>query len=363
MKAVVVTSSANYEPRAEMVGKILQSFGHEVLWLESDFIHREKKKKTRRVAGHQYIDTVAYKKNMSVRRLYSRYDFARKVVEALKDQPIDLLYVMIPANSLVPAAAELKERCHARLVLDIIDLWPESLPLKRIKRFWPVQYWRRLRDDHLDAADLIFTECRLYQEILGLRKNPRLKQTGVMYWAKEREAEKAPVFQQDKERIHMAYLGSANHIIDIDSIVYILEKVNQRKKVRLHIVGDGESRDIFLQELKDHGIETKYYGTVYDEEKKRQVFEKCSFGINMMKDSVCVGLTMKSIDYLCYGLPLINNIPGDTWKLVEQYGIGVNCGKGKADECAEMILEISETIQEKRESIRRLYERLFTRRS
>lgn len=361
MRAVIVTNSTSYEPRARKVGEFLRSCGHQVLWLESDFNHREKTKEKRYLAGHQYIDTVPYKKNMSVRRLYSQYDFARKAAEILKDQSIDLLYVLIPANSLVPAAAEIKERCHARLVLDIIDLWPESLPIKGIKKFWPVQCWRKLRDDHLGAADLILTECGLYQDILGLSGNPELKQTGIMYWPKENGAEEAPAFQPDKERLHIAYLGSINHIIDMDLIANILEKVNQRKKVRLHIMGDGESRDIFLRKLNRCGIETKYYGTVYDEEKKSQVFKRCSFGINMMKESVCVGLTMKSIDYFCYGLPLINNIQGDTWRLVEQYGIGVNCGRGKAEQCAERIAEVSEIIQKKRELIRRLYEQLFTK--
>jgi hypothetical protein len=43
-----------------------------------------------------------------------------------------------------------------------------------------------------------------------------------------------------------------------------------------------------------------------------------------MKDTVNVGLTMKSIDYLQHGLPLINNIPEDTYILISKYNIGIN---------------------------------------
>ncbi len=43
-----------------------------------------------------------------------------------------------------------------------------------------------------------------------------------------------------------------------------------------------------------------------------------------MKASVCVGLTMKSVDYLEFGLPVINNIRGDTWEAVKKYRIGIN---------------------------------------
>jgi hypothetical protein len=44
---------------------------------------------------------------------------------------------------------------------------------------------------------------------------------------------------------------------------------------------------------------------------------------------------MKSVDYFCYGLPIINNIPGDTWTLVEQYDAGVNVGEATETLSAE----------------------------
>jgi len=378
MRAVIVTSSTSYEPRAEKVGHFLEACGYQVLWLESDFNHREKRKEQRQLTGHQYVDTVPYRKNLSVRRLYSQYDFARKVFRILKDQTADLLYVLIPANSLTPVAARIKKRCHARLVVDIIDLWPESLPVKVLERFWPVQYWRKLRDDYLGAADLVLTECKFYQELLELDRRPEIRRTGVMYWPKEKEAGDGPAWEpdkgwqtgdgfrtdrealQDSSRLHIAYLGSINHIIDMELIVDILRFVDQKKKVRLHVIGDGESREVFLEKLEAQGIETEYYGILYEEEKKQKIFQQCSFGINVMKESVRVGLTMKSVDYFCYGLPLINNIQGDTWKLIRQYDIGVNCGREDPEGCAEKIVEVSETIQEKRGLIRKLYEELFT---
>jgi hypothetical protein len=37
-----------------------------------------------------------------------------------------------------------------------------------------------------------------------------------------------------------------------------------------------------------------------------------------------VGLSIKSIDYFSYGLPIINNIKGDTWNLVQNNKMGIN---------------------------------------
>ena len=66
------------------------------------------------------------------------------------------------------------------------------------------------------------------------------------------------------------------------------------------------------------------YGEIFEEEKKIQIMTKCDFGLNLMVKSVRVGLTIKSIDYLSCGLPLINNIQGDTWNLVNNGNIGIN---------------------------------------
>ena len=70
---------------------------------------------------------------------------------------------------------------------------------------------------------------------------------------------------------------------------------------------------------------------------------------------------MKSVDYFCYGLPLINNIPGDTWELVNRCGIGVNCPWDELPAAAEQIVREADKLQEKRGQIRQLYGRLFTR--
>ena len=80
---------------------------------------------------------------------------------------------------------------------------------------------------------------------------------------------------------------------------------------------------------EDSGAKVIDHGKIYNQEEKKGIFDSCHYGLNIMKPSVCVGLTMKSIDYFEFGLPIINNIKGDTWEAIEKYDCGVNLGKKK----------------------------------
>ena len=363
-KAVIVTKSTNFEPRAEIVGEYLKGRGIEVTYIYADFSHREKRKLNRSVPDHIYIDTFPYRRNLSWQRMWSQVDFAKKVEKKLKGLDFDLLYVLIPGNSLVPMAvraaeekAEQRERkvkaiicadsgakdvtdtdaSKPRVVFDIIDLWPESLRLGKLEKIWPFTYWKRLRDKDISKADLIVAECDLYRERLEL--DPRKSVT--MYWGKkETDIIPSSIPTTDGKALEIAYLGAINNIIDIDGIVRLLRILNQRlepdgRSVLLHVIGDGENRDMFLQSLSSVGIEYQYHGAVFDEMEKDKILSRCSYGLNMMKPGVCVGMTMKSIDYWSHGLPIINNIPGDTERFCREQGLGINVDMSRHDKSWE----------------------------
>ncbi|EMF47443.1 hypothetical protein B481_1031 [Planococcus halocryophilus Or1] len=50
----------------------------------------------------------------------------------------------------------------------------------------------------------------------------------------------------------------------------------------------------------------------------------CDFGFNGFKDETSVGLSYKSLDYMDYGLALINSTKEDTWNLINENQAGLN---------------------------------------
>ena len=105
----------------------------------------------------------------------------------------------------------------------------------------------------------------------------------------------------------------------------------------------------------------EYHGKVYDPQEKQYIFDKCQFGLNIMKNSVCVGLTMKSIDYFQAGFPIINSIKADTWDLVEEYNIGFNLSENNIEEIANEIVKMNiRDIANMKDNTQRIFNELFS---
>lgn len=359
MNIAIITNSSSYEPRAEMAAAFFQARGDKVVKIESDFVHREKVKKLQKQPHTVYINTLPYYHNLSMQRLYSHYDFSRKVSLFLEKKSFDLIYVLIPANSLMKYMALYKGNDRIKLIVDIIDLWPESLPFRYIKKIWPITIWADMRNKYLKEADYIITECALYQEVL--KKYIRQVPSDVIYWTKEFICEQPEWNIIPDQRLHLCYLGSINNILDINFMVELIKEMKLYKEPMLHIIGEGEKKGTLIEQLKEADIFYHFYGPIYEEKKKMRILSGCHYGLNIMKSSVRVGMTMKAVDYMYAGLPLINNIAGDTWDMIEKEKIGYNCNKSILKEAARLAAENCYQMKQNRLFIHELYLKLFSR--
>lgn len=322
MNVVIVNCFDTYEHRVELLYEYFKKREDNVTVYTSDFRHIEKVKRTDVKEGYIFCTAKPYKKNISVSRMFSHASLAKKIFSILEKREVDLLWVLIPPNSFVKEAIKLKcKKKEMKLIFDVIDMWPETMPVERVKNFFPIQKWKKIRDTGIGKADYVVTECDLFQE--ALKEVVGQKKMSTIYLARECQTfmDKSEL---EKNRFTLCYLGSINNIINIPAIEQIIKELSKKQPVRLHIIGDGEKREEFIKNAQAAGAEVFYHGKIYDKEKKEEIFSKCHYGLNIMKDSVYVGLTMKSVDYFEAGLPIINNIKGDTWRLVEDYDMGVN---------------------------------------
>lgn len=330
-KTALLVSCFNwYQGRLDTIRKLLLD-KYDVKVLIADFDHAKKRKISKRFPECIYIKVPEYKKNLSIARIRSHMVFGRTVKKALDKYKPQLIYLQIPPNNCAIYCLQYKKHnADIKYYIDLIDLWPESIPIGLFGKTLLAKLWKKIRDNSLKAADYVFIECNFYKEALSGVLNP--DKTGTLYLYKEQSKEERELVEQiikgrkeRKNKITFAYLGSINNIVDISSICKVLRSLNNDgNHTVIEVIGDGESRGEFLASLKGTGTEVHYHGAIYDEIKKIKILTPCDYAFNMMKNLVSVGLTIKSVDYFSYGLPLINTIKGDTSELVEQYGLGIN---------------------------------------
>lgn len=357
-KAVIISCYQWYDTRLKPIREQLTDRGFETIILTTDYVHIKKKPVEVRYEDCIYIPVLHYRKNMSIARLRSHFQFAREVNAYIHKEQPELIYLMIPPNNTGRYVMKYK-RNHpeTRLIVDIIDLWPESMPLKKLRHLPVMNVWRSWRDRCIALADYVFTECGMYQDVLKY-VIPQDKTT-VLHLFKEQTSalsEKVErIIDEGKKDdvVRFAYVGSMNSILDIEGICDILKRtVEEGVTVEFHAIGDGEKRELFQEAARKTNAKVMFYGPVFDESKKVDILCRCDYAFNMMKDTSAVGLTIKSLDYFSMGLPIINNIKGDTWELVERKGIGVNISKG---------FSASVHRQINHHEVRNVYTSMFTR--
>lgn len=359
MKCVFISCFNAYNNRIAYLEEIFNSKGYECTYITSNFDHGKKDFFTSETSNTIQIDVMPYKKNLSFARLFSHILFSRAALKEVGRIKPDILYAMLPPNSLAYFSAKYKKKNNVKVIFDIFDLWPETFPSNRYKRVlgFIFNLWKNLRNSNLNHADFIVTECRLFQKKIE-QYIDRTK--SIILYPTTKESLLEVAYDNDSEYINLCYLGSINNIIDIEGISNLLSDINKIRAVRLHVIGDGEKRMELIETVQNQGVEVIYHGRIYEADKKQQIFNKCCFGINMMKDSVCVGLTLKSIDYMQAGLPLLNNIKSDTLELVQAHHIGLNVEQDTKI-TAEMVAGLTyEQIVQFKENTKKLYQELFS---
>ncbi len=361
-KAVCISCTHHYNERILPVETTLREAGYDCTYITSDFHHIAKKTHRVELPHCIQIPTVPYTKNISVQRICSHIRFARDAFKTVAKLQPDLVYVEVPPNSLCRQGARYKKKFpKTTLIFDIFDMWPESFPNSRAKQLLalPFRVWAQFRNRGLPKADLVLTECDLFRS--RLQKYLANTPNQTLYLCRPGATTDGVKEIPRQEAIHLCYLGSINNIIDIPAIAALIGQTQKLRPVVLHIIGDGESKDAFIADVEATGAQVQFHGKIYDAAQKQAIFEQCSFGLNIMKDSVCIGLTMKSLDYFAGGLPIINTIAGDTYTLVQEQGVGINLDRADPAHTAKLLAENTpeENLQMRRATLE-MFHRHFT---
>ena len=350
MKVTILTCFESNEERALYLFDAFKDAGYDTEVITTDFSHIKKCRRNNVPDDFTVIETKKYTKNLSLQRMYSHYCFAKDAYKYIENNKPDVLWVMAPANSLIKETKTFKKNNrNIKVVIDIIDMWPESLPIRINKNIFPFSMWKNIRKNNIDCADILVSECNYYHDILSKEYKKDIK---TLYLTRDN----SNIHSENNTKedvISLCYIGSINNIIDTDRICKVVSTID--KPVDIYVIGDGENKDYFLNSLSNVA-NVKYCGVIKDEDKKSEIFNMCHAGINVYKKGLYIGFTTKCLDYFENGLPIINSINGDTWDFVNDYDAGFNIDDNTILKADEIILK-----RKNNQDIFKLYENNFSK--
>lgn len=339
MKCVCISCFDYYATRMKNIIHFFEQKGYEVTYIITDFQHFSKEKYKVDYKNTIQIKVPSYKKNMSLKRLYSHAIFSKQVHKLLNQIKPEFVYCMIPPNSLVKQVARFKKQfMNTKVVYDCYDMWPESLPCGKYKKIVsiPLFFWGRLRDKNIWSGNMLLTVSNAQKEMI-LKKNQCIPVEVMQPMILESEL---PDYSFDTDKLTFCYLGNINHITDINLGVALLSELAKKKTVILHIIGGGQNLDEFSSKLKMNGVIVVKHGVTFDENKKRKIFEKCILGLNIPKAEIHSSMSLKSVEYMHMGLPYINSGEGDNYHIIDQAKIGFNVQPDNLHEIVKKLVEI-----------------------
>ena len=344
MSNVVVISNFHEDgelSRSNMAYKYFVSRDFETVALYSTFSHSLKKFRLFDNPNFIPLQTIAYNSSLSLRRIFSYLIFAFKVFLYLRRNKADVVYVNLPPNILT-LAVFLGCTRNTRIIVDILDLWPESFPhngsmIVKLGLKIASLLLSPIRKYAIQKSDYCIAESSLFFESLKLVNK---KKSTVIHLKKFKKSK--PILNKVDEILSIIYLGNIGNIYDFESLLQIIIGLEKIRPVKLHIIGLGPKRSWLLDKLNLLNIMYVDHGASFDEQLKEEVLSTCWFGFNGFKKEVEVGLSYKSVDYLSYGVPLLNSLGADTFELIaNNKGIGFNFSGDSLDSLIEKLSLLS----------------------
>lgn len=307
---------------------------YQVTLITSNFHHSTKRRKI--VMGKynfkiEAVHEMGYSRNIGVKRLLSHYFFSRNVRKRLKELRMpDLIYVSFPTYSLGISIIPYANRNHVPLVFDVQDLWPEAFENVLSKLFFGgylVNWLKKGRNRMFARAEGLVVvsntfSCAIEQEI-------KLNSVFVCYigafWAKGM-SDDLIISRKSKTAVDFVYLGSLGDSYDLelvlDSFSIIVE--SSKANVFLHIIGEGEKKEMLTQKSKQLGLPVKFYGLI-DHQTVQEILPRMDVAINPIVPWSSASIINKHADYAMACLPVINTQKNDEYReLLEHYQAGIN---------------------------------------
>lgn len=362
--------------RYTILGKKLSEENHEITWLASNFSHHTKKhrypeSKKLKVNSNFKLSLVkspGYKKNVSLKRIFSELVYSKRAIQILKDE-IDNVDMIIVSGTNFTSQSLAVNFAHANnipIIIDVLDIWPEvflnAFPAflrPFINLLFKPFYWIR-KNDFKRASGIVFCTNSFKDHLIEITPSNLKKNSTVTYLCSASFTDNilniainANNFLPKKEinDIWFTYAGSLGDQYDLRCLKEVFISLQEKQEIKLLVAGDGPKKNLFSK------ISTKniYFLGKLDHLKLIELYKKTDILMCSYSKNSKVSMPTKAFDAINHNLPIITSIDGDLGDLIKSNKIGYFYAAGSSVSMSNIINYIADNpnlIKEMRQRIK-----------
>ncbi len=337
---IILVSLFYYEKtdniRISTIYRLLKEKGAAVELITTDFNHREKRKHDpeQHPSDITFLPVPQYNKNVGLRRLYSHLVFAWQLwlyLKKLSYRP-SKVYCLVPAVSGGLACNRYCRKENIPLVVDVIDLWPESFIVlsshKKLLRLITFP-WKRMAEKVYQSADFLFAGSVEYARY-AQKFNRKTKAVPVYLGTDVQEyktllSSATVKINKPPQQKWICFGGMLGNSYELELILQSFKKLTEQLTgdFKLVFIGDGQERDKILQFKVRHDLNIEVTGFL-NYAGYMKYLSYADIALNSFKEGSEVAYSYKFNDYITAGIPVLNNLKGETADLITRYNIGRN---------------------------------------
>jgi len=261
-----------------------------------------------------------------------------------------LCYGTSPILQAIPAII-LAKKNHAKMVLNVQDLWPESVSATgRIHS--PVVIWAlsKIVSWIYKHSHIVLVQSEAFCESI-LQMRAGLK---IVYWPNSVD----PMLYKGEEialpsnlvelfssgKFIITFAGNIGSAQSIETIVEAAELLKDQDHIKIVLLGDGSKRAWALQEIEDRNLSNLYLPGAFPESLMPSIYRKSSCLLVSLSNKTIFSLTIpnKIQGYLAQGRPVIGSLNGIGAKVIEDAGVGLTASAENPQLLTQKILEMSQ---------------------
>jgi len=293
-----------------------------------------------------------YDRNDS-RRIANWLSFTRSLVRAKwSDDPPDVVLGSSPQLFAAVGAWRVARRLGVPFVLEVRDLWPESLGVAGRRRgpgYWGLWLIARFL---YRAASRIIVLARGVQEYLERRGVPASR---IVYVPNGADlgafAEQAT---QRRDVMRVVYAGAHGPANGLDVVLGAAAVLRDDARIRFVLVGDGPAKDALVHQARANTLANVEFLDPVPKARIPQLLASCDAGLMVLKDVPLFAFGVspnKLFDYWGAGLPVVCNVPGEVAGWVRDANGGVQAPEATAESLAQSIRTLLAMSPERRAAL------------